>query len=340
MITFRALPFIALAAWLAGCSGTGTQPAASQNRPDADRYAPSAPNDGVARRSNATNRLYYVNVASVLQQRRLTGGNGRNAKFTRLVFGGPAVDTAGNVYAIYANQSKQNYVVVVFDPTLHKVVRTLNLSSNAMTLAVDAENRLYVPYIGSALVVFAAGASGNASPLRVISGEIPPIIALAADKVGRIFALADTGPAFSKIVFIDKGANGPQGHLKSIFGSQTGLDYPQSIALGADGNMYVVNQLNGSLYGGYQVLVFPETGRGNIPPLRTLQSPTYGATLALGAGGEMYLGPIPNQANQGIAIYAPGAAGDPDPIGFVGPPITKTAEFPIQMTLEQPWSDR
>jgi sugar lactone lactonase YvrE len=291
-----------------------------------------------ARHFTPRNRLYYINLASVLQQRRLSGGNGRNANTSEQAIGGPGVDTDGNVYAIYGNPSG-GYSVVVFDPTLQHVKRSLNVNFAPISLAIDPKNRLYLStgVADGPIEVFAAGASGNAAPVRVITGSFSPGNGLAADATGRIFLAGNNGQGGTISTF-KPDANGPQRrHIPSISGDETGLDYPQSITLGGDGNLYVVNQISQDLYGNYDILVFPETARGNVAPLRTIQSSTYGASLALGMDGEMYLGPIPKQVNKGIAIFAPGASGNPDPVGFVGPAITNVNETPFQMTLAQPW---
>ena len=73
---------------------------------------------------------------------------------------------------------------------------------------------------------------------------------------------------------------------------------------------------------------------GNVAPLWTLQSTPYGASLALGPDGELYLGPGASK-NDGIAVFAPGASGNDAPVGFVGRHFH--GAYPWRIALEHPW---
>jgi hypothetical protein len=63
-------------------------------------------------------------------------------------------------------------------------------------------------------------------------------------------------------------------------------------------------------------------------------------TVGLGANGEMYLGSGPPEGGEeslessgGFAVYAPGASGNDEPLGYLG----KNAGLAYSMVLEHPW---
>jgi hypothetical protein len=116
-----------------------------------------------------------------------------------------AVDGAGNLYvasfpkasdAYYPFPPEAGGTLLVFGPTANGNVgptRTLNV--DPVELAVDPSGNVYVyPYDDTAnntpdaIAVFAAGASGNATPTRVIDSA-EDVDGLLADSVGNLFVV-------------------------------------------------------------------------------------------------------------------------------------------------------
>src|SRR6266581_2308108 len=105
---------------------------------------------------------------------------------------------------------------------------------------------------GSSITVYAAGASGNATPTATIAGgntglDFPAGIAL--DGAGNIY-VANSGGNITvdgSITVYAAGASGNATPTATIAGGNTGLSIPQGIALDGTGNIYVANIHNNSM---------------------------------------------------------------------------------------------
>jgi hypothetical protein len=246
-----------------------------------------------------------------------------------------------------------NSVVLEFGANL-KVVRSFEVSFTLpMALAIDGSGEQYLGlYDGSSnsqkVEVFGAKASGSGAPLRTIAGNktaLTCIGAEAVDSAGYLYvanwgALCDGGP--NNLLVFAPHVKGNEAPLRVVAGDQTGITGPVNLALGADGNIYVANEVSGGSSPTFDILVFPTTANGNVPPTRTLQTGSYGGTIALGTNGEMYVGQGPKigdtlptlSAAGGIAVYAPGASGTDSPIGYVGKDMERQA---YRIALQYPW---
>jgi len=211
---------------------------------------------------------------------------------------GLAIDKHGSLFESFFNPGVTGGVAIL-NKRLH-TKRTINIADDEpIAVAVDASDRLYVlcydvSTFPSSVQVFSPSASGNATPIRTIVGKrtglgVPTSIAVDS---GRYVYVANTPLSKEQVAGIEvfaPNANGNRKPVRVVAGDQTGLTDPVNIALGADGNIYVANQLSPS-GGSYDVLVFPIDADGNTAPIRTLESGQYGYTIALGTDGEMYLG--------------------------------------------------
>ena len=119
-------------------------------------------------------------------------------------------------------------------------------------IVLDAGGRLYVansaqPCTGIAcgsVTVYAAGASGNATPAATIAGsntglDGPHGVALFA---GQLYVAS-----LDSILVFAAGATGNAVPTATLAGSKTGLASPKGIALDAAGRLYVTNQGNSSV---------------------------------------------------------------------------------------------
>jgi hypothetical protein len=283
--------------------------------------------------------LYYLlQVGSPIRKVRLGDGKTFNHK-SYGVSGGVrlTIDVRGHLYE--ASRSGQNSAVTELNKKL-VVVRTITMPDGIATaVAVDRQGLAYVAWIPNnheiAIDVFSRDASGNATPIRSITGintglQFP--IGVGVDGTGKVY-VADA--LANQILVYAARANGDVAPVQVIGGSQTGLTSMCNLSLGADGNLYVSNQFSGSA-GGYDVLVFPMSGSGNIAPLRTLQTGPYGYAITLDTTGQLYAG-LGFEGGPGepvFEIFAAGASGQDQPIGSVDGIKGAT---PASAVLEFPW---
>jgi hypothetical protein len=168
---------------------------------------------------------------------------------------------------------------------------------------------LYVPnQAANNILIFAAGASGNATPTATIAGgntglDFP--YGVAHDGAGNIYATnsGSSGLGSSSITVYAAGANGDAAPIATIRGSNTGLNYPLGIALDGAGNIYVAN------FGASNILIFAAGASGNATP--TAAIPIAGGNTAVGiavdGAGNIY---VTNFGGNSITVYAAGASGN------------------------------
>ena len=98
-------------------------------------------------------------------------------------------------------------------------------------IAVDSGLNIYVENDSSRsskaglISVFAAGASGNVSPIRTITGSMTKLVypeGIALDSMGNIYVASDPRSSTSILVFA-AGANGNVEPIRTIKGSNTGM---------------------------------------------------------------------------------------------------------------------
>jgi len=158
---------------------------------------------------------------------------------------------------------------------------------------------------GNNILVFAAGASGNATPMATIAGgntglDFP--YGVAHDGAGNIYATnsGSSGVGSSSITVYAAGANGDAAPIATIRGSNTGLNFPLGIALDGAGDIYVAN------FGASNILIFAAGASGNVTPIATIAvaSPctTYG--VALDGAGNLY---VTNFGCNNVLIFAAGS---------------------------------
>jgi 6-phosphogluconolactonase (cycloisomerase 2 family) len=189
-------------------------------------------------------------------------------------------------------------------------------------VALDPSRHIYVangfePTRGpGSVTVYAAGANGNVTPLRTISGantrlDIPSDLAL--DSHGRIY-VANSGSSNSVTVYA-AGANGNASPIRTLRGANTGLSTPFGIAFDAGQRMYVTNAASNS------ITVYAKGSHGNVAPIRTIIGTNTEINIpeeiALDASGNIYVaicacGSVSGPSS--VNVYAAGANGNVAPI--------------------------
>ena len=124
------------------------------------------------------------------------------------------------------------------------------------------------------------------------------------------------------------GARGDSAPIKTISGSNTGLNGPQQIALDTHGRIYVVNGRGGSGRP-FSVTVYATLANGNVAPIRTIagsKTRMYSpAGVAVDGSGHIYIAnssdPLFGHGHT-VTVYAAFANGNVAPINTISGPNT------------------
>jgi hypothetical protein len=139
-------------------------------------------------------------------------------------------------------------------------------------IATDNSGQIYVGgLLGGAAVgeilVYAAGSSGSATPVRTIMESSPNLdypVAMAVDATGSLY-VANIG---ADIDVYSSTATGFAAPTNTIEGSLTQLSYAAGIAVDASHHILVANEAGGFLTG--NILVFGSGATGNVAPSRII----------------------------------------------------------------------
>jgi DNA-binding beta-propeller fold protein YncE len=118
------------------------------------------------------------------------------------------------------------------------------------------------------ITIFGAAASGNAKPLRTISGPKSRLnwpMGVAVDASSHEIAVANNGD--NSILIFRQSDSGDVSPVRVIRGPQTGIDRPMSVAIDAKNKeLWVAN------FGNHSATVFELKSSGNVPPRRIIWS--------------------------------------------------------------------
>ncbi len=153
-----------------------------------------------------------------------------------------ALDSSDNLYVTLPDQAA-GIGIDVFAPgpngnLIRQIMGPDTQLNSPRPMAFDTSGNLYVGNSG-AILVFGPGASGDATPINVITGaatQLGRVTGLAFDSAGDLYATncsnCSGGSGATAILVFAPGATGNQAPLRVISGSNTRLDAPTDIAVG------------------------------------------------------------------------------------------------------------
>ncbi len=305
---------------------------------------------GIAR--DASGRIYVANAPTNTVTVYAASANGNvppiaviGGSKTRLANpNGIALDASGKIYVLSGAENK----ITVYPP-LASSTGILDEAPNAsiagsktrldspVGIALDSQGEIYVanslggPNVPNTddkgrVTVYPAGSHGNVAPAATISGAATGLaypIGIALDSGGNIYvsnsSTANTSSDLKyepSITVYPAGSNGNAPPSAVIAGDNTGLNYPQGIALDSSRNLYAVGYVSGV---GYSVNVYPAGSNGNVSPSASIvgaNTELNGPSgMALDSGGSLYVANSDGGPTGGgsVTIYPVGSSGDAAP---------------------------
>lgn len=194
---------------------------------------------------------------------------------------------------------------------------------------------------GGSVTVYGARANGNAAPIPTISGSNTGLLGptgIALDASGSIYVANSSFSGPASITVYAAGANGNTPPVRTISGSNTGLDVVDGIALDADRNIYVANHNFSGPGCSASVTVYAAGANGNVAPTQIISGPNAGlgsATgIAVGERGDIYVGRGKGcGVDSSVRVYDAGANGNIRPIRTISGSNTQL-HFPWDIALD------
>jgi hypothetical protein len=245
----------------------------------------------------------------------------------------PAASSCTTMVCIYVTNVTANSVTVYAKgangdvPPIQAIAGSHTALHVPQGIALDAARNIYVVNhtgLGS-VTVYPAGANGDVAPTQTISGSKtgmngPEGIAL--DSSLNIYVANSFGGAsgLGSVTVYPAGANGNVAPIRTISGSNTGLNFPEGITLDASLNVYVTTFVGGPSGLG-NVSVYAAGANGNVAPVRTITGSNtrlHGPVgIALGRQGGIYVVNYdsPNRPAPGsVTVYPAGTNGNVAPL--------------------------
>jgi sugar lactone lactonase YvrE len=223
--------------------------------------------------------------------------------------GFPVANHVGKSVLFYAARGNGNIV------PLASISGDITGLTGPAFLARDPADRLYVTDLSSNSVrVFAEGADGNVAPIQIISGPRtgllePYGIAFHGDLI--FVGSHPRAGAASRICVFGAGSDGDVAPIRTITGSNTGLNNTRGVAVDASGYIYAANR------GTNTITVYAPDEDGDVAPIRTISGSNTqlasGNGIALDSAGRIYVTASPAGKPAKVLVFAAGADGNVKP---------------------------
>jgi NHL repeat len=299
----------------------------------------------VTNRGSSTVTIFAANANGNVPPVAVIGGS--NTQLSNPV--GIALDATDKIYVVNASGTSRDSVTIY--PPLAAGTGIINeapvgVISGSKTMldypdgiAVDSLGIIYVanqsggpvvPHqrldVGK-ITVYAAGGSGNISPIATISGAATGLsfpLGIALDSAGNIYVTnsntantSDKIQSGSSITVYSPGSKGNASPIATIAGSNTGLSDVGGIAIDSSGNLYTEGCANNVCF---SINIFPPGSNGNVSPATTISDGlTFPVGVALDSSRNVYVlntygGSVPGG---GINIFPAGSSGNASPTATI-----------------------
>ena len=248
---------------------------------------------------------------------------------------GIALDSGANIYV--TNESLPE-VLYRIDPAIYPAGSgatgspLANLSTNIVSsmptgIALDSSQNVYIAEL-SKVEIFSS-LTGGLSGLAILNGDLTEIseaAGIALDANANIYLTNDASDSLGdRVTIYPAGSSGNMPPSAVIVGSNTGLAFPEGIAVDSSLNIYVANPATDA------VTVYASGSNGNVAPTATISGPSTGLNtptgITLDSNGLIY---VTNQGgyegnNLSVTVYAAGSTGNATPLTTIAGPVTQLA---------------
>lgn len=227
---------------------------------------------------------------------------------------------------------------------------TLPSSFMAQAMTIDAVGQIYVAGIQgqspSEILVYAAGSTGAAAPVRTILTGQPtadPVGAIAVDNSGDLY-VADNLKGTVNI--FAPSADGPSTPTRTIQLSASTFRGVNSLAVDGSGDLYLLGYVEGNVAGldnPTEVFVYGPGASGSATPVRTIvgSNAEFGLNtenIAVDSAGDLYAiifnpaHPFLNATE--VAEFAPGATGNAAPVKTIIGNFGESGASPTHLQID------